>query len=107
MKRLWILVLLLLAGCSGSSKIGSLFQDEQVSFSDLDTNTPTTTISMILPLSGTWASTGETFQKASLLALEDSPNAPVRILFFDTQSTSEGTQKAYEEALEQNPNIIL
>ena len=107
MKRLWIFVLLLLAGCSGTSKIGSLFQDDKVSFSDLDTSAPTTTISMMLPLSGTWATMGESFQKASLLALEDNPNAPVRILFFDTQSTPEGTTKAYEEALAQNPNIIL
>ena len=107
MKRLWILIGLLLAGCSNGPKMGSLFQDDKVSFSDLDTNAPTTTISMMLPLSGTWATTGEAFQKSSLLALEDNPKAPVRILFFDTQSTSEGTQKAYEDALAQNPNIIL
>ena len=62
---------------------------------------------MILPLSGTWAATGESFQKASLLALDEHPNSPVRLLYFDTESTAEGTKKAYDEAVAQNPNIVL
>ena len=107
MKRLWILMGLLLTGCSTSPEMTSFFQKESVLSSDLDNIEPTTTVSMMLPLSGTWAATGESFQKASLLALNDTPNASVRILFFDTQSTPEGTLKAYNDALEQNPDIIL
>ena len=106
MKRLWILLGLFLTGCS-SSEMGSLFQNEKVSFSDLETTQPTTTVSMMLPLSGAWATTGEAFQKASLLALDENPNAAVRLLFLDTKSTPEGTKKAYELALDQNPDIIL
>ena len=107
MKQLWILIGLLLAGCSAGPEITSYFHSDDVNISDLENNQNATTVSMILPLSGTWAATGDSFQKASLLALDDYPNSPVRVLFFDTQSTPEGTEKAYTQAVAQSPNIIL
>ncbi|MGN0920077.1 MAG: penicillin-binding protein activator [Alphaproteobacteria bacterium] len=107
MKKLWIWLALFLAGCSAGPDITSYFHSDNVDISDLKSDTSTTTVSMILPLSGTWETTGKTFQKASLLALDDNPNAPIKILFFDTQSTAEGTQKAYNQALAQNPHLIL
>lgn len=107
MKRLWVLMGLLLAGCSTGPEITSYFHTDNVDISDLENNQNMTTISMILPLSGTWAATGESFQKASLLALDEQPNSPVRLLYFDTESTAEGTKKAYDEAVAQNPNIVL
>ena len=90
MKRLGILLGLLLTGCSTGLDITSYFHKDNVHISDLENNQNMTTVSMILPLSGTWATTGESFQKASLLALDEHPNTPIRILYFDTQSTSEG-----------------
>ena len=107
MKKLWVLVTLLLTGCSAGPDITSYFHTDNVDISDLDNNPNATTISMILPLSGTWEATGKTFQNASLLALDENPNAPLKILFFDTESTPEGTEKAYAHAVAQNPNIIL
>ena len=102
-----LLMGLLLTGCSMGPEITSYFHTDNVDISDLENNQNMTTVSMILPLSGTWATTGESFQKASLLALDDHQNAPVRILYFDTESTPEGAEKAYHQALAQNPNIIL
>lgn len=107
MKRLGIFLTLFLAGCSVGPEMTSFFQKEKVTLSDLENNQPATTVSMILPLSGNWAATGEGFQKAALLALDDSPNASVRVLFFDTKSSSEGTKQAYNLALAQNSDIIL
>lgn len=106
MKKLWVLLAVFLAGCSVGPEISSFFHTDNVDISDLrDKNT--TTVSVMLPLSGSWAATGEAFQNATLLALDEHPDAPVRLLFFDTQSTAEGTSKAYEWATAQNPNIIL
>ena len=39
--------------------------------------------------------------------MDEHPDAPVRLLFFDTKSTAEGTEEAYKWAVAQNPNIIL
>ena len=107
MKKLWFFALLLLTGCSAGPEITSYFYSDNVDISDLQMNKNATTVSMLLPLSGTWEATGQTFQNASLLALDENPNAPIKLLFFDTQSTSEGTQEAYKQALAQNPNLIL
>ena len=107
MKRLWILMGMLMAGCSSAPEMGSFFQNEKVIFSDLTNTQPPTTVSMLLPLTGAWSTTGDTFQKASLLALDDNPEAPVRLLFFDTKSSEEGTKEAYENAVAQNSDIIL
>lgn len=107
MKKLWILVGLFLAGCSTGPDITSYFYSDNVDISDLENDKNTTTVSMILPLSGTWEATGKTFQNASLLALDENPSSPIKLLFFDTQSTEEGTQEAYHQAIAQNPNIIL
>lgn len=107
MKKLWIFITLFLAGCSTGPDITSYFYSDNVDISDLENDRATTTISMILPLSGTWEATGKTFQNASLLALDENPNSPVKLLFFDTESTKDGTQEAYHQAIAQNPNIIL
>ena len=106
MKRVWILLLMLLAGCSSGLEISSFFHTDNVDFSDVNDKNATT-VSVLLPLSGTWATTGEAFQNATLLALDEHPLAPVRLLFFDTKSTAEGTQNAYEWAVSQNSNLIL
>ncbi len=107
MKRVWILLGLFLSGCSVGPEMTSFFHNERVAFSDLESDIEPTTISMILPLSGVWATTGDAFQKASLLALDEHPEAPIRLLFFDTQSTIEGTQNAYDMAVTQKSDIIL
>ena len=107
MKRLGIFLTLLLAGCSVGPEMTSFFQKEKVTLSDLENDQPATTVSMMLPLTGNWAATGEGFQKAALLALDDHPNSSMRILFFDTKSSSEGAKQAYDLALAQNSDIIL
>ena len=107
MKRLWILLGLLVTGCAQQSEMGSFFSEEDVLIEDMFSKKTKTTVSMMLPLTGTWASTGENFQKAALLALDENPTAPVRILFFDTKSTEEGTKQAYKWAMAQKPDIIL
>lgn len=107
MKRLWVFVGLFLSACSGGPEITSYFHTDNVDISDLENNQNMTTVSMILPLSGTWSATGESFQKASLLALDEHPNSPMRLLYFDTESTPEGTEEAYQNAIAQNPDIIL
>ena len=107
MKKLWIFMALLLAGCSAGPDITSYFYSDNVDISDLENDKNATTISMILPLSGTWEATGKTFQNAVLLAMDENPNSPLKILFFDTKSTADGTEQAYAQALAQNPHLIL
>ncbi len=107
MKKLWIFIGLFLAGCSTGPEITSYFHTDNVDISDLEMNKNATTVSMLLPLSGTWEATGTSFQNAALLAMDENPDAPVKLLFFDTQSTAEGTQKAYDKALSENSNVIL
>ena len=106
MKYLWLLLASFLAGCSSGSKISSYFHTDNVDISDLNDKNATT-VSVILPLTGTWAATGEAFQNAALLALDEPPNAPVRLLFFDTKSTADGAEQAYQWATAQSPDIIL
>lgn len=107
MKRLWILLGLLVAGCSGVPEMTSFFSEEEDISFESEQKQKKTIVSMMLPLTGTWESTGKTFQRSALLALDENPSAAVKILFFDTQSTAEGTLKAYKWATAQDPDIIL
>jgi len=68
---------------------------------------PTVNAAMLLPLSGKSAAIGDAFRNSAIMALQDQPSSPLKLLFFDTQGTAEGTKAAWEEAYAQNPDIIL
>jgi len=104
MKRLVLLgILLFLSACAGREPI--FFQDAQLPESQEKRSAPT--VSVLLPLSGESAEVGQALQKAALLSLFEHSTVPLKLLFFDTQSTPEGAVQAYNWALAQKPNIIL
>lgn len=62
---------------------------------------------MLLPLTGKAAATGTAFQQAGMMALFERPNSPLELLFFDTAGTAAGVRKAWAEAVEQAPDIVI
>ncbi len=65
-----------------------------------------TTTAMLLPLSGRNAAVGEDFKNAALLAQMDRGDDSTTVLFFDTAAKG-GVSAAYDQAMEQNADIIL
>ncbi len=107
MKRLWILLLLICTSCTNAPKISSFFHTENTLNAPITPTQQTTTVSMLLPLSGKQEQTGIDMQNAALIALQKNQDAPIKMLFFDTKGTPEGAKEAYRWAEAQNSNMIL
>ena len=67
----------------------------------------TVRMAFLLPLSGTSASVGDSFQKSVLLAQADLDSDLVQSFFFDTKGTADGAKEAYKAALHQSPDVII
>ena len=109
MKKVLFLLALLCTACTQTHKITSFF-DVPETFSntpEIEKNVRVKTVSMLLPLTGNKAVMGQDMQNAALMALRDEKNAPMRLLFFDTQGTPEGAKEAYNWAKAQNSDMIL
>lgn len=66
-----------------------------------------TKTAMLLPLSGHTAVVGENFQNAALMAGLERTTETTEVSFYDTQGTPTGALQAYEDAIRQNPDVIL
>lgn len=62
---------------------------------------------VLLPLSGPSGAVGSSFQNAGILAINEYPDSPLELTFFDTQGTAAGAKKAWQEARSYRPQIIL
>jgi len=104
MKRFVLVgVLLFLTACAGRAPV--FFQETQSTEAQSNRRIPT--VSVLLPLSGESAEVGQALQKTALLSLFEHSSTPLKLLFFDTQSTAEGAVQAYNWAMAQKPNIVL
>ena len=104
MKRFVLLaILMLVTACTGQRPV--FFKDGSSAVSQDTSSVPT--VSVLLPLSGKSAEVGQALQKTALLSLFEHSSTPLKLLFFDTQSTPEGAVQAYKWALVQKPNIVL
>ena len=68
---------------------------------------PPVRAAMLLPLSGKSAPLGEAFLNSALIALQERPDSPLELLFFDTAGTAEGTRAAWHAAQPHHPDLIL
>ncbi|MBO4675624.1 MAG: penicillin-binding protein activator [Elusimicrobiaceae bacterium] len=66
-----------------------------------------TRAAVLLPLSGKSAAVGEAFQNSAMLALQEQPQSPLELMFFDTKGTEEGVSWAWYEARAQHPDIVI
>lgn len=64
-------------------------------------------IAMLVPLSGASANVGEDLKKAGMMAQFDKPESQTAVIFYDTKGTPAGVKNAYQEAMKQQPNIIV
>ena len=88
---------------------GCATQRHPVLWSDrtADTGPQTSTVAVLLPLSGESAKVGASMQKAAMLAAFEHPETPMRLLFFDTESSAAGAEKSYMWALAQKPDLVV
>ncbi len=71
------------------------------------TATPVPTVGVLLPLSGESEKVGVSLRNAAMMAAFENEDVPMKVLFFDTESTEEGAQNAYRWSVAQKPDIIL
>lgn len=97
---------LLIWGCGSSQPEQNLWTTDLKSEQSIQPIQPVRA-AMLLPLTGKASAMGTAFQQAGMMALFERPDSPLELLFFDTAGTAQGTQKAWEEAKEQSPDIII
>ena len=103
-KKILILAMLgILTGCAWKQHpelwSGATGQDQKGS--------KTATVAVLLPLSGESAKVGESMQKASIMAAFEHKDTPLKVLFFDTESSTAGAEKSYQWALAQKPDLVV
>lgn len=62
---------------------------------------------MLLPLTGKAAAFGQGLQNAAMMAVEDANNPHLVVEFYDTNSNAYGAQRAVQQALNGNTQLIL
>ncbi len=103
-KVLVFLSLCLLAGCA-TERRPVFWKGETAPTETAQTKAPT--VAVLLPLSGESANVGENLKNAAMMAAFEHQRTPLKVLFFDTESTGSGAQQAYHWALAQKPDIVL
>lgn len=104
-KKVFVLLsLCLLAGCA-TERRPVLWKGETSPTEEAGPKAPT--VAVLLPLSGDSAQVGENLKNAAMMASFDNKNTPLKVLFFDTESTGNGAVQAYHWALAQKPDIVL
>ncbi len=108
MKKIIALCLLIgLGGCSHSVKLLPSNRDFVDTTSGLEEQAPKTKTAMLLPLSGNTAVVGENFQNAALMAGLERQTETTEVLFYDTKGTADGAIEAYNQAMQETPDIVL
>ncbi len=64
-------------------------------------------VAMLLPLSGKASTFGKGLQNAAMMALDDAKNDSLVVRFYNTESSPEGALKAFNEALNEDVQLIL
>jgi len=64
-------------------------------------------VGMLLPLSGKYKNLGENLRNAGLLAQFDINSDSFELLFYDTKGTADGAKEAFNQAIDENVQIIL
>ena len=90
----------------------SPYQTTEVThYDDLLTEQPQATYTvragMLLPLTGDQAKLGEHLRNAALLGQFDSNNDNLILQFYDTKGTAEGAKEAFQQARDENIQVIL
>ena len=62
---------------------------------------------VLLPLSGKSAGVGQAFRNSCMMALQERPNSPLELIFFDTKGTAEGTVLSWKEAKREDLDIVI
>lgn len=104
-KIIALFLMILLAGCA--DRIRLLPSDRDFSSTPTQTQNEKTKTAVLLPLSGPNAAVGENFQNAVLMAGLDRPTESTEVLFYDTQGTPEGAVAAYNQALNESPDVFI
>lgn len=71
------------------------------------TGAKTPTVAVLLPLSGESEKVGDSLQKAAMMATFEHEETPVKVLFFDTESSAAGAEKSYLWAKAQKPDLVI
>ena len=103
-KVFMLLSLCLLAGCAAERR--PVFWKGETSPTET-AGTKAPTVAVLLPLSGESANVGEHLKNAAMMAAFEHQRTPLKVLFFDTESTGNGAVQAYHWALAQKPDIVL
>ena len=104
LKKFFVMVFVfLLAGCTLKREV-PLWKSAP-SENERKENAPT--VAVLLPLSGESQNVGKSMKNAVLLKTFDNPQTPLKVLFFDTQSTADGAVSAYHWAVAQKPDIVI
>lgn len=102
-KFLILMVMGVLSGCS-LNKHPMLWTGG----SDSETaGSKTPTVAVLLPLSGESEKVGDSMQKAAMMATFEHKETPLKVLFFDTESSAAGAEKSYLWALAQKPDLVV
>lgn len=113
------LLSLFICGCSvwqnkntfwGSSQTPtySTNRSEMTDYSHVDLgNADSFRVAMLLPLSGSNASTGQNMKNAVMMAIGDLNNNNLVIQFYDTKGTGSGARVAFENAMNADSQLIL
>lgn len=96
---------LLLAGCAATQK-PSLWGDLPEMQGAAGAQ-KTIRAAFLLPLTGKSEAVGVSFRNAGLLAINEYPDSPLELTFFDTKGTAAGAKAAWREARAYRPQIIL
>lgn len=81
---------------------------EMTDYSQVDLgNAGSFRVAMLLPLSGSAASTGQSMKNAAMMAIGDINNNNLVVQFYDTKSTGSGARVALENALNAGSQLIL
>lgn len=65
------------------------------------------TVAVLLPLSGESEKVGVSMQKAAMMATFEHKETPMKVLFFDTESSADGAEKSYLWAVAQKPDLVI
>ena len=65
------------------------------------------TVAVLLPLSGESEKVGASMQKAAMMATFEHKETPLKVLFFDTESSVDGAEKSYLWAVAQKPDLVI
>lgn len=104
----FIFLAFLLAGCSGTANMGSLFSDQQSEQAAPSGGTGGRKVALLLPLSGRGTeSVALALRQAAELAVADAGGPAITLIAKDTGGTAGGAKTAADAALAEGAELIL